>query len=145
LASLLLKRRLKTQAEVGRTEGQRGAADILRDLAGLPIGDAQERLGFLSALRERGLIAGDEVVRYWKDGALQEVKMVSTEIHREPEASDLPRICRWRSSSCCTEGHITRPRQPRTLPDRCRTTVALGNWQGPRIKRIERPAPSCAG
>jgi tetratricopeptide (TPR) repeat protein len=137
LASLLLKRRLKTQAEGGRAEGQRGAADILRDLARLPIGDAQERLGFLSALRERGLIAADEVVRYWKDGALQEVKLVSTEIHREPEPSDLPEDLQARMEEFILlyrEGRIDEAEAAlnavlERVPDH---RVALGNLAGIR-------------
>jgi len=140
LASLLLKRRLKTQAEVGRPAGQRGAADILRDLAGLPIGTPQERLGFLSALREHGFIAAEEVVRYWKDGALREVQMVSTEIHREPEPSDLPEDLQRRMEEFLLlyrEGRIEEAEAALNavlarVPDH---RIALGNLAGIRARQ----------
>jgi tetratricopeptide (TPR) repeat protein len=70
--------------------GQRRAATILRDLAGLPIGTPQDRLGLLSALRERHLIADDEAVPFWDGSALSEVQVVGTEVYRDPMPSDLP-------------------------------------------------------
>ncbi len=69
----------------------RRAATILRDLARLPIGTTQERLGFLTALRDRKLLARDEAVKFWDGTSLQEVQLSSTEITREPAPSNLPK------------------------------------------------------
>jgi tetratricopeptide (TPR) repeat protein len=88
LVSMLLTHRLRAEPEARR--GQRGVAAILRDLAKLPIGTSQDRLGFLTALRKEGLIAPDEAVQFWNDYELREVQVVDTEISRGPEPSDLP-------------------------------------------------------
>ncbi len=88
LASMLLTRRLTSEPEV--RQGQRGVEAILRDLAKVPIGTSQERLGFLTALRKQGLIAPDEAVQFWNGTELREVAVVDTEIYRASEPSDLP-------------------------------------------------------
>jgi len=92
-ATQLLKHRLKpgSQAEPP-ADGQpeRRAPAILRDLACRSVGTPQERVAMLHALREQGLIGADESVQYWNGATLQEIKLVSTEIYREPDPPDLP-------------------------------------------------------
>jgi tetratricopeptide (TPR) repeat protein len=85
----LLQRRLDHAAPAAAGPSTRRAATILRDLARLPIGTSQERLGFLDALRKRKLIAAGEAVKFWDGTALQEAQLISTEITREPVPSDL--------------------------------------------------------
>ena len=86
----LLRRRLDHAAPAAAGPSTRRAATILRDLARLPIGTKQERLGLLEALRQRQLLAPGEAVKFWDGKALQEVHLISTEITREPVPSDLP-------------------------------------------------------
>ena len=88
LVSVLFNRRLKAQPEA--QAGRRSVAAILRGLAKLPIGTTQERIAFLTALREAGLIAPDEAVELWNGGELRQVHVVNTEITRASEPSDLP-------------------------------------------------------
>ena len=90
LVAVLLKQRLPPAPPRGTGEGQRGAAAILRKLARLPIGTADERRGFLIALRERGLVAADEAVEFWNGTALQTVSVIGRQIDREPAPSPLP-------------------------------------------------------
>ncbi len=92
-ATQLLKHRLKraSQAEppAGGQPEQRAPA-ILRALACRSVGTPQERVAMLRALREHGLVGVDESVQYWNGETLQEIKLVSTEIYREPDPPDLP-------------------------------------------------------
>ncbi len=66
------------------------AVGLLGQLARLPLGTKEERFGYLSFLRTRGLIGRDEPVTYWDGERLREVKIIGTEIYREPAESDLP-------------------------------------------------------
>jgi Tfp pilus assembly protein PilF len=86
LVAALLKQRLPP----GTGVGQPAAVAILRRLARLPIGTADERRGFLIALRERGLVAADEDLEFWNGAALQVVNLIKRQIFREPAPSPLP-------------------------------------------------------
>ncbi|WP_295454326.1 tetratricopeptide repeat protein [uncultured Thiodictyon sp.] len=93
-AAHFLQHRLGHTAPATAGPTTRRAATILRDLARLPIGTTQERLGFLNVLRQRKLLAADQAVKFWDGTALQEIQLVSTEITREPVPSDLPKNLR---------------------------------------------------
>lgn len=93
LAAQLLTRRLKAEALTQPPAGdptQRRAAAILRDLARLPVGTAEERVGFLYRLRECGLIRGNESVQYLDATRLREVQLFASEVYRGPEPTGLP-------------------------------------------------------
>ena len=90
IATYLLQRRLDHAAPLAAGPSTRRPATILRDLARLPIGTKEERLGFLDALRQRQLIAADEAAKFWDGTALQELHLISTQITREPMPSNLP-------------------------------------------------------
>jgi len=90
LVAVLLKQRLPPAPARGTGAGHPGAAAILRKLARLPIGTADERRGFLIALRGRGLVAADEAVEFWNGTALQVVSVIGRQIYREPARSPLP-------------------------------------------------------
>jgi Flp pilus assembly protein TadD len=66
------------------------AAGLLRELATLPVGTKDERLGFLGFLRSQGLLGRDEPASYWDGERLREIKVAGTEIYREAKKSDLP-------------------------------------------------------
>jgi tetratricopeptide (TPR) repeat protein len=70
--------------------GDATAAGLLRELARLPAGTADERFGFLTFLQTIGLIGRAETVTWWDGEALHEVRVFGSEIHREPAESDLP-------------------------------------------------------
>jgi tetratricopeptide (TPR) repeat protein len=82
IAQIILVRRLERQ--------DRAAADVLLGFARLPIGTAQERYRLLGMLRENGILAADQEVEVWDGRKLTRIKLVSTEIHREPAETDLP-------------------------------------------------------
>jgi len=65
------------------------AARLLRELARLPAGTMDERFGFLSYLQDEGLLGPNEPVVCWDGEKLREVRLVATDIHREPEESHL--------------------------------------------------------
>jgi len=92
IASLLLEHRLKFPHQVSSTADPiaRRAPLILRELACLPIGTKEERIGFFSALREHNLLGADEIVQYWDGTSLQRIQMLATQIDREPGPIDLP-------------------------------------------------------
>jgi tetratricopeptide (TPR) repeat protein len=90
LAAHLLQRRLGHAARTPAGPSPRSAAIIVRDLARLPIGTIQERLGFINALRQRKLLAANEAVECWDGTGLQEVTVFSTAIHRETVSTGLP-------------------------------------------------------
>ncbi|WP_216644673.1 tetratricopeptide repeat protein [Candidatus Thiodictyon syntrophicum] len=90
LAAYLLQRRLGHAVRAPAGPTTRPAATILRDLARLPIGTIQERLGFINALRQRKLLAANEAVECWDGTGLQEVTVFSTAIHRETVSTGLP-------------------------------------------------------
>ncbi|WP_295579469.1 hypothetical protein [uncultured Lamprocystis sp.] len=92
-ATQLLKHRLTRESQTEPpADGQpeRRAATILRDLARLPVGTEQERLGLLRALRECGLVGDHETVQYWGSTAMREARLLETEIYRQPDPPDLP-------------------------------------------------------
>ena len=89
-AAHLLQRRLGYAARTVVGSTTRPAATILRDLARLPIGTTQERLGFLNALRQRKLLAANEAVEFWDGTGLREITLFSTEIYRESVPTGLP-------------------------------------------------------
>jgi tetratricopeptide (TPR) repeat protein len=82
LAKLILERR----ANAGDSE----AAERLKSFARLPIGSKNERFGLLTDLRSQGLIGADEALDFWDGQRVTQVKIIDTEITREPEPSDLP-------------------------------------------------------
>ena len=86
----LLRHRLDHAGPQVSEPNPRRAATILRDLAQLPIGTTQERLGFLVALQKRRLLKSDETPKLWNGQELREMRMFATEIDRNPEPSDLP-------------------------------------------------------
>jgi len=90
LAAHLLQRRLGHAARAPAGPPPRSAATIVRDLARLPIGTIQERLGFINALRQRKLLTVNEAVELWDGTGLQEVRVFSTAIHRETGSTGLP-------------------------------------------------------
>jgi tetratricopeptide (TPR) repeat protein len=89
-ATFVLKRRLTHRPPAAGAAGDRSPAAILRDLARLPIGRSQDRLGLHSTMREQGLIAPREAADFWGRDGLSQVVVVNTEIYRGPEPSDLP-------------------------------------------------------
>ncbi len=89
-AGFVLKRRLVHRPAAAGVVGPRDPAAILRHLACLPLGSPNDRLGFLKALREQGLIAPGEAADFWGRDGLDQVVVVNTEIYRGPEPSDLP-------------------------------------------------------
>ncbi len=89
-AAQFLKSRLDSQAPARGATSPTQAAAILRELALLPIGSYEERLGFLQALREHNLVAPEETLQLWDQGKLSEIRFFSTEISREPVPSGLP-------------------------------------------------------
>jgi hypothetical protein len=62
----------------------------LRAFARLPIGEKDERFGFLSFLRKQRLIGPGEAIEFWDGERLREVTVTDTEIYRQPKQSDLP-------------------------------------------------------
>jgi tetratricopeptide (TPR) repeat protein len=92
IAGLLLRHRLKFPHQASSTAdpAARHAPLILRELARLPIGTKEERIGFFSALREHNLLGTDEIVQYWDGTSLQQIQMLATQIDREPGPIDLP-------------------------------------------------------
>ena len=66
------------------------AARLLRELATLPVGTRDERLGFLGFLRSQGLLGRGEPASYWDGERLREIKVAGTEVYREAKESDLP-------------------------------------------------------
>lgn len=72
------------------TQGDQDAAERLKRFARLPIGTRQDRLGFLSLLREQGFLARDEPAEYWDAGRRHQATMIHTEIHHEPSPTNLP-------------------------------------------------------
>lgn len=89
-AAHLLRWRLGHPDPTEADPDARRAATILLDLARLPIGTTEERLGFLAALRDHNQLGSAETIQFWGKEGLQEVCTFSTEITREPEPSDLP-------------------------------------------------------
>ena len=89
-AGFVLKRRLVHRPAAAGVVGTRDPEAILRHLAGLPVGSPNDRLGFLKALREQGLIAPGEAADFWGRDGLDQIVVVNTEIYRGPEPSDLP-------------------------------------------------------
>ncbi len=89
-ATFVLKRRLTHRPPAAGAAGDRDPAAILRDLARLPIGRSQDRLGLLGTLREQGLMAPGEAAEFWSGNGLKQVAATNTEIYRGPEPSDLP-------------------------------------------------------
>lgn len=72
------------------TQGDRDAASLLRRFARLPIGSDDDRFELLRFLKDQGLLPHGEPVDYWANDALQQVRIIATEIHREPKRSGLP-------------------------------------------------------
>ena len=89
-AAQFLKSRLDRQAPDRGATSPTQAAAILRELALLPIGTHEERLGFLQALKERDLVGPEETLQLWDQGKLSEIRFFSSEISREPVPSGLP-------------------------------------------------------
>jgi len=82
LISIVLKHRAEQADEA--------AAGLLRAFARLPIGEKDERFGFLSFLRKQRLIGPGEAIEFWDGERLREVTVTDTEIYRQPKQSDLP-------------------------------------------------------
>ncbi|NEV62665.1 tetratricopeptide repeat protein [Thiorhodococcus minor] len=82
LAGLILRHRAK--------QGDHEAVSTLKGFAGLAIGVPEDRFAILRYLREEGLLAAGEPVQFWDGSRLREIKMISTQVTREPEESDLP-------------------------------------------------------
>jgi tetratricopeptide (TPR) repeat protein len=70
--------------------GDPDAAVRLKRFARLPIGTKQTRFGFLRLLYDKGLLPRDEPLEMWDGEHVTQVKLISTEITREPEPSNLP-------------------------------------------------------
>lgn len=79
--SLLKQRASRSDAEAVR---------LLREFARLPVGSFGDRHKALAFLREQGLIGRVETVEIWDGVRLRSVKLLGTEICREPKESGLP-------------------------------------------------------
>lgn len=82
LTTLILRHRAE--------QGDREAASMLKDFAGLAIGAREDRFTVLRFLRDKGLLAAGEPVKFWDGATHREIKMISTQITRDPVKSDLP-------------------------------------------------------
>ena len=113
------------------------AARLLRELATLPVGTKDERLGFLGFLRSQGLLGRDEPASYWDGERLREIKVAGTEVYREAKESDLPPDLEALLSEAVTLFNEQRPDEAATrlqtilerVPDH---PVALGNLAAAR-------------
>ncbi|QVL49170.1 MAG: hypothetical protein KFB96_01145 [Thiocapsa sp.] len=73
---------------------ERGDPDAvvrLRRFACLPIGTKETRFGILRPLHDKGLLPHGEPLDLWDGERVTQVKLVSTEIRRDPEPSNLPK------------------------------------------------------
>jgi tetratricopeptide (TPR) repeat protein len=82
VVTLALKRRAR--------RSDQEAARLLRGFAAQPIGTADERFGLLTFLQNEGLVSRNEPVDYWDGETTRQVKVIGTDISREPKESGLP-------------------------------------------------------
>ncbi|WP_200333854.1 tetratricopeptide repeat protein [Thiocystis violacea] len=84
----LIRILLKDRVDKGDAE----AAACLKGFARLPIGTGKERFDLLYFLRRKGHIAAEEPVECLNEAETEctEVKIINTEVYREPADSDLP-------------------------------------------------------
>ncbi|RKT46321.1 tetratricopeptide repeat protein [Thiocapsa rosea] len=71
--------------------GDPNAVERLKRFACLPIGTRETRFGLLRPLHDKGLLPYGEPLELWDGERVTQVKLVSTEIRREPEPSNLPK------------------------------------------------------
>ncbi|HSO83829.1 tetratricopeptide repeat protein, partial [Thiocapsa sp.] len=71
--------------------GDSDAVERLKRFACLPIGTREARFGLLRPLHDKGLLPHGEPLELWDGERVTQVKLVSTEIRREPEPSNLPK------------------------------------------------------
>ena len=65
-------------------QGHTEAAEALQRFALLPIGTPGERMGLLQSLRAQGVLAPDVMPEFWDGREVRQIKLISTEISREP-------------------------------------------------------------
>lgn len=66
------------------------AAECLKGLVRLPIGTREERFEILKFLQQEEILGRKESVDYWDGKQLRQVRVLNTEITRDPKPSDLP-------------------------------------------------------
>lgn len=71
-------------------QGDTDAVLRLKAFARLPIGSKFERFGYLKFLHEQDLVPAEEPMEVWGGDRLTEVKLLSTNVDREPASSGLP-------------------------------------------------------
>ncbi|MBK1730714.1 hypothetical protein CKO41_02620 [Thiococcus pfennigii] len=127
LLFLILKRRA--------AHTDQGAAALLESLVRLPIGTKGERFDLLRFLVEQGHLPRDQRVEIWSDGEVRQVKLINTEVVREPLPSDLPEDLAellGESVACFNDGDFAgaEARVQRLLAERPGHPVASGNLAG---------------